>query len=189
MRLFVMIDVPESWRRAARSAQSALVAGLPEGTLRPVGEAQLHLTLRFLGEVEESALPALARELSRLAPLELTLRLGGAGSFGGPRRARICWLAVESDGGALDALAGRVEVAVVAAGAPARGEPFHAHLTLARVTRRADAAARLAVWEAVGALAEVRAPPFRAREFALVRSHLEGSGGYGPRYEPLERFR
>ena len=184
-----MIDVPESWRRAARSAQRALAADLPEGTLRPVGEAQLHLTLRFLGEVEEGMLPALGRELSRLAPLELTLRLGGAGSFGGPRRARVCWLAVESDGGALDALAGRVEDAVVAAGAPARGEPFHAHLTLARVARRVDAAARRAVWEAAGALPEAQAPPFRAREFALVRSHLAGGGGHGPRYEPLERFR
>lgn len=189
MRLFVMIDVPPTWRRAARSAQRALGAALPEGTLRPVGEARLHLTLRFLGEVAESALPGLERELSRLAPPDLTLRLGEAGSFGGPRRTRVCWLAVRSDAGALGALAESVERAVVAAGAPARGDRFHAHLTLARVARGADAPARHAVWEAVRALPEAQAPPFRAREFALVRSHPGGGGGRGPRYETLRRFR
>ncbi len=188
MRLFLMIEVPDTWRAAAGAAQRALAGRVPPGTLRPVAEAHLHLTLRYLGEVEEGAVPALGRELSAVAPVDVTLALGGAGSFGGPRRTRVAWLAVDSEGGRLDALAGRVESAVVAAGATPRSERFHAHLTLARVVRGAEPETRRAVSEAAFALPRAEAPPFRAREFALVRSHLAGSGGHGPRYESIARY-
>ena len=183
-----MIDVPDAWRATAGAAQGALAERVPPGTLRPVARAQLHLTLRFLGEVDEGSLPALRRRLSALAPVDLTLELGRAGSFGGPRRPRVAWLAVESAGQGLEALARRVEGAVVAAGAPPRRERFHAHLTLARVARRARGPARRAVGDALAALPPAQAPPFRARELALVRSRLESAGGRGPRHETIARF-
>ncbi|MCY4640850.1 MAG: RNA 2',3'-cyclic phosphodiesterase [Chloroflexi bacterium] len=189
MRLFVMIDVPDAWRSAARAAQRALIERVPPETLRPVARAQLHLTLRFLGEVDEGSVPALRHHLSSVAPVDLTLELGRAGSFGGPRRTRVAWLAVESANGGLDALAERIEGAVVSAGAPPRRERFHAHLTLARVARRVQGPASRAVGEAVAALPRAEAPPFRAREFALVRSHLGSAGGHGPRYETIAPFR
>ncbi len=140
MRLFVAIEVPESWREAAAAVQRELIERVPPGTLRPVDPALLHLTLRFLSEVEDEALRALERELAAVAPVDVELALGAAGSFGAARATRVAWLAVNGDAAGLAALATRVERA--AAAAPPEPRPLSPHLTLARVTRGADPAAR-----------------------------------------------
>jgi 2'-5' RNA ligase len=185
MRLFVAIELPTGWREAAAEAQRTLIQRVPPRTLRPVDPALMHLTLRFLGEVEDEALPLLQRELAALEPVDVQLALGAAGSFGAARSTRVAWLAIEGDRDGLAALARRVERAVVAAGAPPEPRPFRPHLTLARVTRGADGEARRAVAEALAALPRPAAAPFHARRIALVRSHL--GGPHGPRYEPLLR--
>lgn len=185
MRLFVAIELPASWREAAAEAQRALMQRVPARTLRPVDPALMHLTLRFLGEVEDEALPLLQRELAALDPVDVQPALGAAGSFGAARTTRVAWLAIEGDRAGLAALAGRVERAVIAAGAPPEPRPFRPHLTLARVTRGADGEARRAVAEALAALPRPAAAPFHARRIALIRSHLGGPNG--PRYEALSR--
>lgn len=188
MRLFVAITVPDSWLTAARATQRALGERVSQGTLRTVDPALLHLTLRFIGEVADDALPVLRRQLAAVAPIDGELALGRAGSFGGPRGARVAWLAVAGDRHGLIALAERVERAVVAAGAPPRSRPLHAHLTLARVTRGADSRARRAVSEAIATLVPPPALPFRARQVALMRSHLPRAGERGPRYERIALY-
>jgi len=145
----------------------------------------MHLTLRFLGEVDEAVLPTLQAALDREAPpVDADLTLARGGTFGGAARTRVAWLGVEGDLDALRALAARVERAVGAAGLPEEDRPLRVHLTLARVRQDASPGARRAVADAVSALPAPPPEPFRARELLLVRSHL---GGRGPRYEVLSR--
>lgn len=189
MRLFVAIEVPEPWREAAREARRALdrdraLTGPP---LRWVDPALMHLTLRFLGEVPDGAVPGLRRALDEHAPpVDLRLEIGAAGSFGAPARTSAVWLGVGGDGEALRALAQRLERAAQAAGLPGDEREFRGHLTLARVSRRAGGPQRRAVAEAVTRLPEPPRAEFRVRSVALIRSHLRP--GAPPRYETLSRY-
>ena len=184
MRLFIAVEVPEPWRDAARAQREALER-VVRAPLRWVDPALLHLTLRFLGEVAEAEVAGLQAALTEhVPPVDVALHLEAPGTFGGPTRGAIVWLGVGGDRDALDALVGRVETAVHAAGLPAEGRAYRAHLTLARVGRQASRIEHRAVASAVERVSAPPPSPFRARSVALVRSHL---GGAAPRYEVLSR--
>ena len=184
MRLFLAIEPPEAWRRAAATALATLDEQ-HSGLLRPVRPELLHLTLRFLGEVEEARLEPLQAALREtVPPVEIQLALGAAGLFGGSRGGAV-WLGVGGDLEGLRALAARAEDAVVAAGLPEERRELRPHLTIARVRRQARGPERRAIAASVRALGEPDAAPFVARELVLVRSWLRPEG---PRYRALERF-
>lgn len=184
MRLFVAIEAPAEWRRALAEARRAL----PEPVARSLRFAEPHLahvTLRFIGEVADEHAPEVLRNaLDRaIAPFEVPLHLGRAGTFGPPARTNVAWLGVEGDLDTLRALAERVSEAVDAAlGIEGDARPLSPHLTLARVRPQATPEERRAVAAAVTALPAPEPHPFAARQAVVVRSHL---GPAGPRYEVL----
>ncbi|MSQ31019.1 MAG: RNA 2',3'-cyclic phosphodiesterase [Dehalococcoidia bacterium] len=190
MRLFIAIEVSDEWRAVATSQQEALIAALPPAVrahLRPVGAELLHVTLRFLGEVDEGAIDPLQAALDAVLPFAVTLSLEPAGTFGPAPRTGVVWLGVASSGPrgelrVLRGLARDVERAVRLVGAPPEDRPYSAHLTLARLARGAGPGDRRAVAEAVRALDAPPPVPFTARELVLVRSYIEGPA---PRYEVL----
>lgn len=186
MRLFIAIEVPDTWRMAAAELRRAITQRR-ELRLRWVTPEQLHLTLRFLGEVDEATTIALQRALdTKVTPVDLTLALGTPGTFGGPRRTTTAWAGIEGDLEPLAALAARIDAAVAGCGLAVEPRAFTPHLTLARLPRGASAAERRAAFEAFDA---AQAPPpatVRASSVALVRSHL---GRDGARYEVLSRHR
>ena len=184
MRLFLAIEPPEAWRRAAAAALATIDEQHP-GLLRAVRPELLHLTLRFLGEVEEERLEPLQAALREtVPPVAVPLELGAAGMFGGSRGGAV-WLGVGGDLEGLRALAARAEDAVVAAGLPEERRELRPHLTIARVRRQARGPERRAIAASVRALGEPDAAPFVARELVLVRSWLRAEG---PRYRALARF-
>ena len=188
MRLFLAIELPEPWRREAARTLDALTAALggDASVLRPVALDRMHLTVRFLGEVDEELAPALDAAIREsVPPVGVDLELAAAGTFGPAARTSVVWLGLGGDLDALRALAGRVEAGVEAAGLPPERRELRPHVTLARVRQRASASQRRAIAHAVSAL---DAPPrhaYRAGEVVLVRSHL---GAGGPRYEALGRY-
>ncbi len=136
MRLFVAVNLPAEERRAAFEAWAPLrAAHLP---VRWVREDAFHLTLRFLGEVEdERAAPlqeALAGAVRGARPF--SVGLGGIGGFPSLARPRVVWLGVERHP-ALELLANDVERALMALGFEPELRPFHPHLTLGRAERGA----------------------------------------------------
>lgn len=185
MRLFIALEVPEAWRRAAAVQQDALVAALTPETrraLRPVRADLLHLTLRFLGEVDEGGIDPLQAALDAIPPFAITLSLDRAGTFGPAAGTGVVWLGVAGEVRALRGLAGDIERAVRLIGMRGEDRPFAAHLTLARLGRHATVEDRLAVADAVQALDAPPPAAFHTSELMLVRSHLEGPA---PRYEVL----
>jgi len=192
MRLFLAIEVPGAWRREAARALRALTAALHDDArplLRPVAADRLHLTVRFLGEVDGALLAPLQAALAgAVPPVAVDLALAPAGSFGPAARTSVVWLGVGGDLDGLRTLAARVDGAVIAAGlALDPREPHEArpHLTLARVRPRAGAAGRRAIAHATAALASPPPLPQRPEQLVLIHSRLTGDG---PRYEVLQRL-
>ncbi len=188
MRLFLAIELPEPWLREAARALDELTATLGDdaSVLRPVALDRMHLTVRFLGEVDEDLVPALDAALREsVPPVGVDLELTAAGTFGSAARTSVVWLGLGGDLDALRALAGRVEAAVEAAGLRPERRELRPHVTLARVRRQASASQRRAIGHAVAALEAPPSHPHRAGEVVLVRSHL---GAGQPRYEVLGRY-
>jgi 2'-5' RNA ligase len=169
MRLFVAVQPPES-------VLDALVEVIDEfrdvADLRWVERAQLHVTLRFLGEVPDDYVPRLVESLDA-APL------AAAEAVLGPAVTRLGRqvLCVPVQG--LGSLAAVVAAATEGFGAaPPEDRPFHGHVTLARARDRRGVVDRAAA----GGSIEAR---WRVMEVELVRSRL---GPGGPRYEVLRAF-
>ncbi|MGR6316858.1 RNA 2',3'-cyclic phosphodiesterase [Micromonospora soli] len=187
MRLFVAIYPP----RPAVDDLTAEVARLRVGVasaggtnVRLADPAHAHLTLAFLGDVEECRLVdvestlGLAAETFRngrdSAPL---LRLGGGGSFG-RGRFTVLWVDVRGDVDALATLARLIRFGLRRAKLPHDDKPFRAHLTIARPGDRIDRADILADREA---LHDYTGPEWPAEKLTLVRSHP----GPHPTYDHL----
>jgi 2'-5' RNA ligase len=185
MRLFVAIQLPEAWRQAVEATASALRRRLgDEPGLRFTSTDRLHLTLRFLGEVDDALEPELRAALEReVTAVEVPLELAAAGAFGSRSRPTVLWLGVAGDLDGLAALRAAIDRAAVAAGLQVDDRPLRAHVTLARVERRATPEQRRAISDAVRALDPPPPSSFVASEVALVRSYL----GRGARYELLAR--
>ena len=110
--------------------------------LRWTGRDAWHLTLAFLGEVDEAVIAGLAARLERAARRHpsLSLSLSGAGAFPVAGRARVLWTGIEGDRRGLGQLAASVAAGARRAGAPPAngGRGYQPHLTLARCRAPAD---------------------------------------------------
>lgn len=149
MRLFVAVNLPPDERRALWDSTSRLRAsGFP---VKWVGEAGLHITLKFLGETDASLVHelegALAGAVRTARAFDVTL--GGLGAFPDMARPRVLWLGVERHP-ALELLANDVERSLAPYGFPSELRPFHPHITLGRAERRARPAALARIAEAAG---------------------------------------
>ena len=162
-RLFAAIRPPAS----VRDTLPGLMSGVPG--VRWQSDEQIHLTLRFMGEVDRHVAEDLAAALEsiRFAPFEL--RVAGVGSFA-RRREGTLWAGVERSEPLLH-LQKKIERATTAAGLPPEGRAFHPHLTLARFRGGAGQLEGFKRAHAGFAL-----PPFTVDAFGLFESRL-GSGG------------
>lgn len=133
----------------------------------------LHITLRFVGEIDEAVAADLDAELARVSAPPIDLVLEGVGSFGEGRDFRAVWAGV-AENAALRGLAAQCERAALRAGLKPEGRAYRPHATLAYLPRRADVG-QVARWIADHAL--LRSPPFRATWFGLWSStrHAKGS--------------
>jgi len=137
VRLFLAINLEPTIRRAIIDATSALRDAAP--TLSWVGEARLHLTLKFLGEESESIVGPLSQSIDRVAQRHRTfpMQLGEIGAFPNFRRARVVWMGIEREP-RLELLHHDVELACEQHAFELEGRAFRPHLTLARVRDRTD---------------------------------------------------
>jgi 2'-5' RNA ligase len=177
VRLFVAVALPEVAASELDSAVAPLRPAWPG--LRWTGIEAWHLTLAFLGEVDQGLTGKLAVRLERAAARHprLALSLGGAGAFPSQARARVLWTGVQGDRRGLVALAASVAAGTRRAGAPpaSEGRRYQPHLTLARCRMPVD------VRPLVSELTEFAGTPWVAGEIYLIHSRLQET----PRYETL----
>ncbi len=168
IRLFFGLELPN----ALRARIGALAGGIDGARFAP--PENLHITLRFIGEVDEPTLQdvALAAGGIRFEPVPVTL--AGAGHFESRKRVSAVWLGVEPSP-PLVGLRDRIEAALVRSGLPPERRKFKPHVTIARLNKgRPDEIHR---W--LAANTTFRAAPFLADRFVLFSSAL---GREGPVY-------
>jgi 2'-5' RNA ligase len=162
MRLFLALTLPD----AALDLLSDLQDAMPEG--RAVDLDALHLTLAFLGETPEAALPEIDAALRSIPAAPIALRLGGGAVFGG-RMTRA--VAVQAEGGAaLGELHDRIRSRLHGVGVILPRRRFRPHVTLLRCRDKTSAARALAVIPAR------RQGPFLCDSFGLFSSVLHPDG-------------
>lgn len=159
IRSFVAVLLPAELRARVMAAV---------GRLREVGaavawvrEENLHITVRFLGHLDEQTLDrareALEEAAARVTPF--TVGLGGFGAFPSARAPRVVWVGVEAGAASLGRLHEHLEVALARRGIPPEGRPFRAHVTVGRVRP--------------GGRAEALGPALRALGGALGETYVE----------------
>jgi 2'-5' RNA ligase len=172
-RLFAAIRPPEAIR-------DLLVDAMDEDPeLRWVGDEQLHLTLRFIGEVERPAANDLAAALGRLHSEPFEIRLSGVGRFD-HRNGGALWAGVEPKQ-PVSALAAKIERICQQTGLEPERRAFHPHITLARWKGRSSQAADLFMQRHGG----LSSAPFPVDRFTLFESHLSR---HGPHYEVVADY-
>src|SRR5579863_4778457 len=179
MRLFVAIAPPPAVLDELDTLAGPLRADRPD--LRWTSREAWHVTLAFLGHVDEAAVARLLPRLERAARRHhhFLIAFSGAGAFPAAGRANVLWSGLSGDRGALAHLAESVTAGASRAGAPPpdKGRRFQPHLTLARCRMPAD------VTELVAALDGYQGPSWPADRIHLVRSRL-GATEY-PRFTTL----
>ena len=165
LRLFVGLALPEEIR--ARLAE--ICAGVPGA--RWVAPENLHITLRFIGEVAEPDAQALHDALSQIRSPGFSLELAGADMFASGRRVKSLWVAVTPVPELL-LLQERVELATQRAGLTAEGRKFKPHVTLARLKDTPSVRAR----DFVAQYGLFRAGPLAVDHFTLFESRLTRHG-------------
>ncbi len=164
LRLFVGIEFPPELKLAL----SLLCTGVPGA--KWVDPDNLHLTLRFIGEIGEDLAADVDEALARLKARPFTLQLSGTGVFGG-NRPHALWVGVERDP-ELVKLRDKVEQALIRVGLAPEPRKFAPHVTVARL--RDPELDKLAGF--LAANARFRAEPLPVDHFSLVASFPTKAG-------------
>jgi 2'-5' RNA ligase len=176
MRLFVGIGVP-----AGLGERLAILSGGLPGA-RWVAPENMHLTLRFIGEMSRGDAEDIDEMLAAISAPGFDLHLQGVGTFGQGAKARAIWVGVMASD-PLDFLQAKVESAVVRAGQPAEGRKFVPHVTLARFAGKTADPNRIQRFIEGNSL--FRAGPWTVDHFTLFESQM-GKGGSV--YTPLADY-
>jgi len=188
LRAFIAIQLSDEMKRQIGSVQAELkreVSGSGRGgkavKIGKVGWTQpegIHLTLKFLGDIQETQVEALREILHKAAApaRPFTLEARGLGAFPNPRAPRVIWLGLHGshdDMAELQRLQAAVEDGVAGLGFPKEARAFTPHLTLARIRDRVQTGALEPVLTAqqnrvVG--------EFAASSVELIKSELRSSG-------------
>lgn len=176
MRLFFAFGVPTRENERLQPVVEALAADLPSA--RWVDPANRHVTVRFMGHMNEDALNpvsgAAQRAASRTRPGEISI--GGIGAFPKMGRARVLWAGIDDHGGVAAALSQALEDELAAAGFEREERPYKPHLTLARFKTPVSVPPHVRDLLSNG-------PRFSLGTLHLMESHLSPAGA---RYEVRE---
>ena len=174
IRLFVGIALPS----VLRERLAILSSGLPGA--RWITPESMHLTLRFIGDVEEQVVDDINLALSAIGGPAFSFLISGIETFGRGHRTHTLWARVDACLAML-ALQAKIEQAMIRAGLEPERRKYTPHITLARI--KGAQAPKVVNWlEANGGLT---AGPGAVTAFTLYRSHL---GVGGAHYEVLSDY-
>ncbi|MCP4326959.1 MAG: RNA 2',3'-cyclic phosphodiesterase [Alphaproteobacteria bacterium] len=165
IRLFVGLDLPAD----VRQRLTALNGGIPGA--RWITPVNYHLTIRFIGEVDEARAEEIDDALATVRASEFDLRLDGVGVFGHGRKIHTLWAGTESEA-PLSTLHDKVDRALIRIGVAPDRRKFMPHITLARL--KSAHTSRVEEYRAAHALFATE--PFAVDHFVLFSSLLSKSG-------------
>jgi 2'-5' RNA ligase len=182
MRLFTAIEIPEPVRDAIAPTAQHLKSACPQASW--VRRENLHLTLKFLGEVPESQVADVCDALKRVSVVGTArIEVGGLEFFPPRGPVRVIALGLSGEVELIHQIFREVDRTTAEIGFPSEGRPFAPHITFARARRTIHGSARKTL---PPLLRWAGSPPtFEVTSFSLIESKL-GSGG--PEYLRLATF-
>ena len=172
-RLFVALRPPRPIRDLLRAAMHGISAA------RWQDDDQLHLTLRFIGEVDRHRAEDIAAALGALHAPAITARIAGVGLFDRRGAPHMCWAGVEPLA-QLAALQRKIDQLLARVGVEAETRAFMPHVTLARLNRSAGPVAPFLALHS-----DLASAPFVFDHVILYESEM---GHGGSRYHPVARY-
>ena len=143
----------------------------------------IHLTLKFLGDVEESKIDDITAAVVEAVQGSTPFIIGiaGTGAFPDFRRPRVLWIGLYEPLGQLSLLAEKININLLSLGFPSEKRAFKPHLTLARIKDSRHIAQVISHFQD----AKFSAGEFEAREIVIMKSQLKPTGA---EYTPLRRI-
>ena len=183
MRTFIALELSEGTREALSRVAEGLKPGL--GRVTWVKPDRMHLTLKFLGEIDQESAGPICERLEEvcLTAAPFSLAVVGIGCFPNPRRPRVIWAGLEGDVEPARHLQREIDTALSPLGFEREQRPFSPHITLGRVR---GAIKQGLLSEAIEAGSGRRFGEETIDEVTFMRSRLEPGG---PIYTPIARFR
>lgn len=180
-RLFIGLRPP----REIRAALMSIMGGIAGA--RWQSDDQLHLTLRYIGEVDSQMAEEVALAMARIGTPPLTVALRGVGRFekrglDGRGRTDAIWAGV-APGDMLQRVHNKIDHALVAIGLPAEGRAYLPHITLARLPRNLGVEQEIDAF--IAAHAAFSSAPFAFTHITLFESQLTRDGA---RYDVVDRW-
>ncbi len=179
IRTFICFELPEHVKNTLDELQSELKRyGRGVRWVRPQG---IHLTLKFLGDVEANLIDRIGDGVKRasngMSPIDI--RLQQAGAFPNFKRPRVFWVGIDEPSGRLPGLYAAIEDAMAGLGFAKEQRPFSPHLTIGRVKSHDGLNA------VIEALKDVKLSPmkFTAGRVVVMQSQLRPGGAV---YTPLK---
>lgn len=183
-RLFCAFELPEGLRRSIAEHSRKVREAAPEAAASWTRPENIHLTVKFFGDVDQSRVSAISaaaiRVVKDFTPIQIAV--GKTGAFPGPSRPQVLWIGVEDESSALLKLQQRLEDEFAREGFPKEDRAYRPHLTIARI-RRPPNAGRLAQ---IHLATEFRNVAVTLNELILFRSELSPKGS---KYTALSRHR
>ena len=173
-RVFVAIELPIDTRRRLIEYIARLRNSVAEVRASWSREENLHLTLKFLGDIPVTTVEALSQASQRAASKvdSFELIIGGCGTFPSHGQPRVLWIGIEDSSGKFSQLHQALEDQCAAVGFDREQRPFHPHLTIARL-RKPQGSLRLGqLHKDFGFSPEAVA----VSELAVIRSELRSEG-------------
>lgn len=130
-RLFVAVDLPDGLKKDIY----AFARQIEQSGIKLVEEENLHITIRFIGEVPDEIVPEIVSRLEKIKFQEFECKIKGVGVFPSPSYIKVVWVGLESE--QLVKLVHSVLAALKGIGKEEKRE-FSAHLTIARVNKKVD---------------------------------------------------
>lgn len=178
IRTFIAIELDDATHRALGALQTKLKMDLGSYVVRWVAPENIHITLKFLGDVDAVKIEALERGVGEacagVRPFDL--RFGGVGAFPNLHRPNVIWVGAQGEVEIAARLAKNVEDACAALSFPREPRPFEPHLTLGRVKRDADPRERAEIAKMIAGAPSREVGACRVRGVSVMKSELKPTG-------------
>ena len=186
MRCFIAIDIDEEVRKALGDLQRRLrdSVDVKKGDVKWVNPNNIHLTLKFLGEIKDEKVVEICNIVGEIAVKHgsFDLDVESVGHFGG-RSARVLWVGTGSGGENLLELQKDIDESLASLGWPKETREFTGHLTLCRI-RSSKAGVKLA--QASEEYKDFKLGTMQADSISVYHSELKPAG---PVYTRLGNYK
>ena len=182
VRAFIAVDIedPNLVSRLVSIRDAFVATGAP---MKPVEDQNLHITIRFLGEIPVSLVDEVYRVMSEVRFTRFRVRLAGVGAFPSPTRPRVIWVGVKEGAEELERIHREIEKGLRRLGFRPEREEFVPHITLARLkgSRNIDRVVKLITQYSDIEVGEMIVESIRLKQSILTRS--------GPIYRTLREVK